>query len=562
MGDITVKGHIIKSYKKGIIVNFYPDDKRDYLRNVWLNEISKVFDFLPKSNNNVVITGYSQYFNEEEAFIAYGEDRVIEGRPYVHLHVLVLDIDEYKKANYNMFDTDVKFISYENFRKNEISLQRELRVNATGINSSNSYVDNILNDWLNGKSTFYSNDPTNLIKALARRKGGNFTYVTNLSPRDPTKFNIIVYRGTDEVPDYRSKQLIMDYLEKAKSTEIIFKFVNIYQFLKSLNIEMKEGKSYQEALIEFIKKHCHYLEPSGLYCKLEAIFGEKAIEIYNLILKNCPDSHVSTNDPCFTQAIYKIGHYPELPSRNIIENIKKQDKGAYEKLSQIFRILLEIQEKFNELNELLAKENVNIEKLRNYPLLLNALESMYYTFVNYDEEPLRSLLNYVKVKQPNVIDTNLLKEIIPYLTKEERKKLIVEYLKENGASAKSYLNLFDKSEIKDVINETIRNKDGLLIIGTHIHDYLDRNTKCFNLLTQWIENNKVEDAYVYEDKIKHAFSDLLNTKKGIITQHVDLSDPELKNKEVIGKIEELLGYLEEENRRYIQIQKELKKIKK
>jgi len=129
-------------------------------------------------------------------------------------------------------------------------------------------------------------------------------------------------------------------------------------------------------------------------------------------------------------------------------------------------------------------------------------------------------------------------------------------------SAKSYLNLFDKSEIKDVINETIRNKDGLLIIGTHIHDYLDRNTKCFNLLTQWIENNKVEDAYVYEDKIKHAFSDLLNTKKGVINQHVDLSDPELKNKEVIGKIEELLGYLEEENRRYIQIQKELKKIKK
>jgi len=560
MGDITVKGHIIKSYKKGIIVNFYPDDKRDYLRNVWLNEISKVFDFLPKSNNNVVITGYSQYFNEEEAFIAYGEDRVIEGRPYVHLHVLVLDIDEYKKANYNMFDTDVKFISYENFRKNEISLQRELRVNATGINSPNNYVDNILNDWLNGKSTFYSNDPINLIKALARRIGGNFTYVTNLSPRDPTKFNIIVYRGTDEVPAYRPKQLIMDYVEKAKSTEIIFKFVNIYQFLKSLNIEMKEGKSYQEALIEFIKKHCHHLEPSGLYCKLEAIFGEKAIEIYNLILKNCPDSHVSTNDPCFTQVIYKIGHYPELPSRNIIENIKKQDKGAYEKLSQIFRILLEIQEKFNELNELLDKENINIEKLRNYPLLLNALESMYYTFINYDEEPLRSLLNYVKVKQPNVIDINLLKEIIHYLTKEERKKLLVEYLKENGVSVKSYLNLFDKSEIKDVINETIRNKDGLLIIGPHIHDYLDNSTKCFNLLVQWVENNKVEDAPEYIDKIKHAFSDLLNTKKGVFNQHVDLSDLALKNKEVIGKIEILANYLEEEDRKYIQ--NELKRIKK
>ena len=212
-------------------------------------------------------------------------------------------------------------------------------------------------------------------------------------------------------------------------------------------------------------------------------------------------------------------------------------------------------------NELLAKENINIEKLRNDPLLLNTIESMYYTYVNYNKDPLRLLLNYIKViKQPNVIDTNLLKETIPYLTKEERKKLIVEYLKENGVSAKSYLNLFDKMEIKEVINETIRNKDGLLIIGPHIHDYLDRNSKCFNLLIQWIENNKVEDAYVYKDKIKHAFSDLLNTKKGKIKQHVDLSDLALKNKEVIGKIEILSNYLEEEDRRYIQ--KELKRIKK
>jgi len=517
MGDIIVKGHIISSYYEGIYVNYYPNDKRDYLKEIWLNEgIKEVFYFLPRSNNNIVITGYSQCFNEEEAYIAYGEDRIIEGRPYVHLHVLVLDMDEYKKANYNIFNTDVKFISYENFRKNEISLQRELRVNQAIMNSPDNYIDNILNNWLNGKSTFYSDDPTNLIKALARRIGGNFTYVTNLSPKDPSKFDIIVYRGTDKVPNYQSKQLIMDYIEKAKSTEKIFKFVNIYQFLKSLNIEMKEGKSYQEALIEFIKNNCHHLEPSGLYYKPEAVFGEKATEILNLILKNCPNSHVS--------------------------------------------ILLEMLEKYNEL---LAKGNINIEKLRNDPLLLNAIESMYYTSMNYNKDPLRLLLNYIKViKQPNVIDTNLLKETIPYLTKEERKKLIVEYLKENGVSAKSYLNLFDKSEIKDVINETIRNKDGLLIIGTHIHDYLDRNTKCFNLLTQWIENNKVEDAYVYEDKIKHAFSDLLNTKKGLINQHVDLSDPELKNKEVIGKIEELLGYLEEENRRYIQIQKELKKIKK
>jgi len=544
MGDITVKGHILKSYKKGIVVDFYPGDKKDYLRNIWQKEISKVFDFEPKSKNNIVITGYSQYFNEEEAYIAYGEDRVIEERPYVHLHVLVLDIDEYKKANYNIFNTDVKFISYENFRKNEISLQRELTVNATGINSPNNYVDNILNEWLNGKSTFYSNDPTNLIKALARRIGGNFTYVTNLYPRDLSKFNIIVYRGPDEVPDYRSKQLIIDYVEKAKSTEIIFKFVNIYQFLKSLNIKMKEGKSYQEALIEFIKEHCHHLEPSGLYRKLETVFGEKAIEILNLIQKNCPDSYVLTKDPSFTQAIYKIGHY----------------EGAYEKLSQIFRILQEIQEKFNELNKLLDKNNINIKKIRNYPLLLNALESMYYTFVNYDEEPLRSLLNYVKVKQPNVIDTNLLKEIIDYLTEEERKKLLVEYLKENDVSVKSYLNLFNKGEIKNVINETIKNKDGLSIIGTHIHDYLDSNTKCFNLLVQWVENNKVEDASEYKDQIKHAFSDLLSTKKGVIIQHLDLSDLESKNKEVINKIEKLSNHLEEKDRKYIQ--EELEKLKK
>jgi len=543
MGDIIVKGHIIKSYKQGIgiYVNFYPDDKRDYLRNIWLNGISKVFDFRPNSNNNVVITGYSQYFNEEEAYIAYGEDRVI-GRPYVHLHVLVLDLDEYKKANYNIFNTDVKFISYENFRKNEISWQRELRVNEEKINIPDIYIDNILYNWLNGKSTFNSNDPTNLIKALAERIGGNFTYVTNLSPNDPSKFNIIIYKGTDEIPNSQSKQLIMDYVEKVKSTEKIFKFVNIYHFLKSLNIKMKEGKSYQEALIEFIKEHCHLLEPSGLYCKLKAIFGEKAIEILNLILKNCPDSNVSTNDPCLIQAISEIGHYTEPPLRNIIENIKK------------------LKETVENLNGLLAKENINVEKLRNYPLLLNAIELMYNTLVNYVKEPLRSLLTYVKVKQPNVIDTNLLKKLIPYLTKEERKKLLVEYLKENDVSVKSYLNLFDKSEIKNVINETIRNKDGLLIIGTHIHDYLDNNTKCFYLLVQWVENNKVEDASEYIDQIKHAFGDLLNTKKGRLSQHLDLSDLEPKNKEVIGKIEILSNYLEEKDRKYIQ--NELKRIKK
>jgi len=552
MGDIIVEGHIISSYYNGIYVNYYPNDKRDYLKEIWLKGIKDVFDFSPRSNNNIVITGYSQYFNEKEAYIAYGEDRIIEGRPYVHLHVLVLDMDEYKKANYNIFNTDVKFISYENFRKNEISLQQELRVNEEIMNSPDNYVDNILNNWLNGKRIFYSNDPTNLIKALARRIGGNFTYVTNLSPKDPSIFDIIVYRGTrgtDKVPNNQSKQLIMDYVEKAKSTEKIFKFVNIYQFLKSLNIEMKEGKSYQEALIEFIKKHCHHLEPSELYYKLEAVFGEKAKEILNHILKNCPN--VSINDPYFIQAISKIGQ-KERERNNYIQKSNGDYKGAYEKLSQIYRSLLEILEKFNEL---LAKENINIEKLRNDPLLLNTIESMYYTYVNYNKDPLRLLLNYIKViKQPNVIDTNLLKETIPYLTKEERKKLIVEYLKE------SYLNLFDKSEIKEVINETIRNKDGLLIIGPHIHDYLDSNTKCFNLLIQWIENNKVEDAYVYVDKIKHAFSDLLNTKKGVFNQHVDLSDLAHKNKEVIGKIEILSNYLEEEDRRYIQ--KKLNRIKK
>jgi hypothetical protein len=63
-----------------------------------------------------------------------------------------------------------------------------------------------------------------------------------------------------------------------------------------------------------------------------------------------------------------------------------------EKLSQIYRSLLEILEKSNEL---LAKENINIEKLRNDPLLLNALESMYYTYVNYNKDPLRLLLNYI-----------------------------------------------------------------------------------------------------------------------------------------------------------------------
>ena len=111
MGDIIVKGHIISSYYEGIYVNYYPNDKRDYLKEIWLNEgIKEVFYFLPRSNNNIVITGYSQYFNEEEAYIAYGEDRIIEGRPYVHLHVLVLDMDEDKKANYNIFNTDVKFI--------------------------------------------------------------------------------------------------------------------------------------------------------------------------------------------------------------------------------------------------------------------------------------------------------------------------------------------------------------------------------------------------------------------------------------------------------------------
>jgi hypothetical protein len=95
MGDIIVKGHIISSYNKGIYVDYYPNDKRDYLKNIWQNGIKEVFDFSPRSNNNIVITGYSQYFNEKEAYIAYGEDRIIEGRPYGECShaVILFDIE-------------------------------------------------------------------------------------------------------------------------------------------------------------------------------------------------------------------------------------------------------------------------------------------------------------------------------------------------------------------------------------------------------------------------------------------------------------------------------------
>ncbi|QXJ32632.1 hypothetical protein [Saccharolobus shibatae] len=574
MNSIIVKGHIISSYYDGIYINYFPDDKKEYLKKIWLEKIKEVFSFSPRSNNDIVITGYSQYFDGKEAYIAYGEDRIIEGRPYVHLHVLVLDIDEYKKANYNIFNTNMKFIQYEIFRKNEINLQWELRVNEEIMNSLDNDVDNILNSWLNGNRIFYLNNPENSIRTLAKRIGGNFTYVINLSPKDQYNFDIIVYKGTNRVTNFQPKQIIMDYIEKVKSTEKIFKFVSIYQFLKSLNIKMKEGKNYQEALLELIEDHCHNIMFSRLYDMLEGEFGKRATEIFNHILSKCLSSHELINDPDFIQVISKIGDYPKSPLHDLIETIKKQErerkwniimqtwngdyKEAYEKLSQIYQSSLEILEKFNEL---LTKENVNIEKLRNDPLLSQVIELIYnkYRDNDYGKDPLRLLLKYIKVmRQFNDIDfinSKDLEEIIPHLTRDERKKLIGKYLKENEDSAKSYLNLFDKRDISEVINEIIGNKDGLLIIGRYIHDYLDRETKCFSLLIQWIEKNKVEDASEYIGKIKHAFSDLQNTKKGLFRKHVDLSNLEpIENKEeIINKIKKLLDYsgLEEDEKRYI-----------
>jgi len=574
MSNITIKGHIISSYYDGIYVNYFPDCRREYLRSIWLERLKEVFFFSPRSNDNMVITGYSQYFAENEAYVAYGEDRLIEGRPYVHLHVLVLDLDEYRKVNYNIFNTDVNFISYEIFRKNEINLQRELRVNIKAKKSRPIDVDTLVNNWISGNRIFYTDDPLNLIEALAGRIGGNFTYVVDLSPKDPYKFDIIIYRGrgTSRVTDIQPRQVIMDYVERVKSAESIFKFIDIFQFLRRLNVEMNEGKSYQEALVEFIGDHCRQIKASVSYYMLRAEFGKKADDILNRILMRCPNSHEFINDPDFIRALSEIRDYPDPPLRDLIEHVKKQERDrewndyikkwnrdygeAYEQLNRIYPPL-EVLDKFNEL---LIKENVNIKKLREDLSLWHTLESIYKTIGSYDKDPLRLLLNYIKVIKQHDVTVEELKEIIPYMTVEERKRLIVKYLKESKERAKSYLDLFDKRDIVEIINEMIRNKDGLLIIGCNIHDYIDKNTKCFYLLLQWIKTNSDEYAHEYRGKVTHAFDDLLKTKKGWPWAHVDLSDLERESEEVITKIEKLSSYLNEDKKKYIL--KEIERLKK
>ena len=573
MSNVTIKGHIISSYYDGIYVNYFPDSRREYLRNIWLERLKEVFSFSPRSNGNMVITGYSQYFAENEAYVAYGEDRLIEGRPYVHLHVLVLDLDEYRKANYNIFNTDANFISYEIFRKNEINLQRELRVNKEAKESRPIDVDTLINNWISGSRIFYTDDPLNLIKALAGRIGGNFTYVVDLSPKDPYQFDIIIYRGTNGVADIRPRQVIMDYVERIKSAESIFKFVDIFQFLRRLNVEMNEGKSYQEALVEFIGNHCRQIKASVLYYVLRDEFGERADDVLNRILMRCPNFHEFINDPDFTRALSEIRDYPNPPLRDLIEHVKKLERDkewnnyikkwngdyreAYEQLNRIYPSPSEVLAKFNEW---LNKTNVSVEKLRKDLSLSRTLELIYNTIGSYDKDPLRLLLIYIKVIKQHDVTVEELREIIPYLTDEERKGLIVKYLRESKERAKFYLNLFDKMEIVKIINEMIRNKDGLLIIGCNIHDYIDKNTKCFYLFLQWIKTNGDKYAYEYIGKVIHAFDDLLKTKKGILFKHVDLSDLERESEDVITTIEKLSSFLDEDKKKYIL--KEIKRIRK
>jgi hypothetical protein len=573
VSNVTIKGHIISSYYDGIYVNYFPDSRREYLRNIWLERLKEVFSFSPRSNGNMVITGYSQYFAENEAYVAYGEDRLIEGRPYVHLHVLVLDLDEYRKANYNIFNTDANFISYEIFRKNEINLQRELRVNKEAKESRPIDVDTLINNWISGSRIFYTDDPLNLIKALAGRIGGNFTYVVDLSPKDPYQFDIIIYRGTNGVADIRPRQVIMDYVERIKSAESIFKFVDIFQFLRRLNVEMNEGKSYQEALVEFIGNHCRQIKASVLYYVLRDEFGERADDVLNRILMRCPNFHEFINDPDFTRALSEIRDYPNPPLRDLIEHVKKLERDkewnnyikkwngdyreAYEQLNRIYPSPSEVLAKFNEW---LNKTNVSVEKLRKDLSLSRTLELIYNTIGSYDKDPLRLLLIYIKVIKQHDVTVEELREIIPYLTDEERKGLIVKYLRESKERAKFYLNLFDKMEIVKIINEMIRNKDGLLIIGCNIHDYIDKNTKCFYLFLQWIKTNGDKYAYEYIGKVIHAFDDLLKTKKGILFKHVDLSDLERESEDVITTIEKLSSFLDEDKKKYIL--KEIKRIRK
>jgi hypothetical protein len=573
VSNVTIKGHIISSYYDGIYVNYFPDSRREYLRNIWLERLKEVFSFSPRSNGNMVITGYSQYFAENEAYVAYGEDRLIEGRPYVHLHVLVLDLDEYRKANYNIFNTDANFISYEIFRKNEINLQRELRVNKEAKESRPIDVDTLINNWISGSRIFYTDDPLNLIEALAGRIGGNFTYVVDLSPKDPYQFDIIIYKGTSTVTDIRPRQVIMDYVERIKSAESIFKFVDIFQFLRRLNVEMNEGKSYQEALVEFIGNHCRQIKASVLYYVLRDEFGERADDVLNRILMRCPNFHEFINDPDFTRALSEIRDYPNPPLRDLIEHVKKLERDkewnnyikkwngdyreAYEQLNRIYPSPSEVLAKFNEW---LNKTNVSVEKLRKDLSLSRTLELIYNTIGSYDKDPLRLLLIYIKVIKQHDVTVEELREIIPYLTDEERKGLIVKYLRESKERAKFYLNLFDKMEIVKIINETIRNKDGLLIIGCNIHDYIDKNTKCFYLFLQWIKTNGDEYAYEYIGKVIHAFDDLLKTKKGKLFKHVDLSDLERESEDVITTIEKLSSFLDEDKKKYIL--KEIKRIRK
>jgi len=573
VSNVTIKGHIISSYYDGIYVNYFPDSRREYLRNLWLERLKEVFSFSPRSNGNMVITGYSQYFAENEAYVAYGEDRLIEGRPYVHLHVLVLDLDEYRKANYNIFNTDANFISYEIFRENEINFQRELRVNKEAKESRPIDVDTLINNWISGSRIFYTDDPLNLIKALAGRIGGNFTYVVDLSPKDPYQFDIIIYKGTSGVADIRPRQVIMDYVERIKSAESIFKFVDIFQFLRRLNVEMNEGKSYQEALVEFIGNHCRQIKASVLYYVLRDEFGERADDVLNRILMRCPNFHEFINDPDFTRALSEIRDYPNPPLRDLIEHVKKLERDkewnnyikkwngdyreAYEQLNRIYPSPSEVLAKFNEW---LNKTNVSVEKLRKDLSLSRTLELIYNTIGSYDKDPLRLLLIYIKVIKQHDVTVEELREIIPYLTDEERKGLIVKYLRESKERAKFYLNLFDKMEIVKIINEMIRNKDGLLIIGCNIHDYIDKNTKCFYLFLQWIKTNGDKYAYEYIGKVIHAFDDLLKTKKGILFKHVDLSDLERESEDVITTIEKLLSFLDEDKKKYIL--KEIKRIRK
>jgi hypothetical protein len=573
VSNITIKGHIISSYYDGIYVNYFPDSRREYLRNIWLERLKEVFSFSPRSNGNMVITGYSQYFAENEAYVAYGEDRLIEGRPYVHLHVLVLDLDDYRKANYNIFNTDANFISYEIFRKNEINLQRELRVNKEAKESRPIDVDTLINNWISGSRIFYTDDPLNLINALAGRIGGNFTYVVDLSPKDPYQFDIIIYRGTNGVADNRPRQVIMDYVERIKSAESIFKFVDIFQFLRRLNVEMNEGKSYQEALVEFIGNHCRQIKASVLYYVLRDEFGERADDVLNRILMRCPNFHEFINDPDFTRALSEIRDYPNPPLRDLIEHVKKLERDkewnnymkkwngdyreAYEQLNRIYPSPSEVLAKFNEW---LNKTNVSVEKLRKDLSLSRTLELIYNTIGSYDKDPLRLLLIYIKVIKQHDVTVEELREIIPYLTDEERKGLIVKYLRESKERAKFYLNLFDKMEIVKIINEMIRNKDGPLIIGCNIHDYIDKNTKCFYLFLQWIKTNGDKYAYEYIGKVIHAFDDLLKTKKGILFKHVDLSDLERESEDVITTIEKLSSFLDEDKKKYIL--KEIKRIRK